>query len=411
MSIFPRAADPSLTLCNVTARKVRRKPHNGYDDAPRRHYNRTTRSPHAGVGLAALAYRRKMATNPELSTRAFLPNFGSAPIGLRILLVAQCLAIVLTVARNNSFDQAAWNDLILMTTFCQLVAIGSILALKLVSTPVQKMGPFTGGFFVFLLLIAVAIAVAEGVILAMYQLNLSPERWPPWHWTMVTRVVVVSAIITALALRYAFVYHRAQVKTETQQQDRLQALQSRIRPHFLFNSMNSVASLIRSDPELAERALQDLADVFRVLLADARRMVPITAEGELARQYLDIEKLRLGDRLQVKWSASNVPRNALIPSLTLQPLIENAVYHGVEPSFSGGIVDIRMWSEDDKLTILITNPIPEITNQAQHRKGNRIAINNVRERLNSHFHGKAVLQNYEKLGSYHAMITMPVIRG
>lgn len=345
------------------------------------------------------------------SKRAFLPDFGSAYLGFRILLVAQCLAVVLAVARNGSFDQEAWNDLILMTTFTQLVAIGSIVALKLVSGLVQKLGPVSAGIFVFLLLMLVTYAVTEGIIFAMYELNVSSERWPDWHWTMVTRVMVVGAIISALALRYAFVYHRVQQQSETQQQDRLQALQSRIRPHFLFNSMNSVASLIRSDPELAERALQDLADVFRVLLADARRMVPITAEGELARQYLDIEKLRLGDRLQVKWSASNVPRNALIPSLTLQPLIENAVYHGVEPSFSGGIIDIRMWSEDDKLTILITNPIPEITNQAQHRKGNRIAMANVRERLNSHYHGKADLQNYEKLGSYHVMITMPVIRG
>lgn len=352
-----------------------------------------------------------MQTQTEPSTRAFLPDFGSAYIGLRILFVAQCLAIVLTVARNDTFDQNAWNDLILMTTFAQLVAIGSILGLKLVSRLVKKMGPVTAGIFVFLLVLLVTFGVAEGIILAMYQLNVSAERWPEWHWTMVARVVVVGAIISALALRYAFVYHRAQVKSEIQQQDRLQALQSRIRPHFLFNSMNSVASLIRSDPELAERALQDLADVFRVLLADARRMVPITAESELARQYLDIEKLRLGERLQVKWTASNVPRNALIPSLTLQPLIENAVYHGVEPSFSGGVIDIRMWSERDKLMILITNPIPEITNQAQHRKGNRIAMHNVRERLNSHFHGKADLKNYEQLGGYHVMITMPIIRG
>ena len=352
-----------------------------------------------------------MPSDSELSPSAFLPDFGAAGIAFRILLVAQCLAIVLTVARNDSFDHAAWNDLILMTSFAQLVAVGSIVALKLVSGPVQRMGPFSGGTFVFILLIAVALGVSEGIILAMYELGLSGERWPEWHGTMLTRVAVISAIISALALRYAFVYHRAQIKSEIQQQDRLQALQSRIRPHFLFNSMNSVASLIRSDPELAERALQDLADVFRVLLADARKMVPITAEGELARQYLDIEKLRLGDRLQVKWSASNVPRNALIPSLTLQPLIENAVYHGVEPSFAGGIVDIRMWSEGDQLRILITNPIPEITNQAQQRRGNRIALNNVRERLNRHFQGKADLHNYEKLGSYHVMITMPIIRG
>lgn len=347
----------------------------------------------------------------EPSTKAFPPNLGSAAFGFRILLVAQCLAIVLAVARNDSFDQAAWNDLVLMTTFAQLVAIGSIVALKLVSRPMQHMGALTGGVFAFLLLTAVAVAVSEGIIFAMYHLNVSTERWPPWHGTMVVRVVVINAIISVLALRYAFVYHRAQVKSEIQQQDRLQALQSRIRPHFLFNSMNSVASLIRSDPEQAERALQDLADVFRVLLADARKMVPITAESELARQYLDIEKLRLGDRLQVKWSASNVPRNALIPSLTLQPLLENAVYHGIEPSFAGGIVDIRMWSDSGNLSVLITNPIPEITNQAQHRKGNRIAMNNVRERLDRHFHGRAELKNYEKLGSYHVMITMPVIRG
>lgn len=352
-----------------------------------------------------------MSAGDASPTSAFLPDFGSAHIGLRILLVAQALAIVLTIARNDSFDAVAWNDLILMTTFAQLVAISSILALKLISRPVQGMGPVVGGIFVFVLLLAVAVGVCEGIIYAMYQLQLSSERWPDWHNTMVARVLIVSAIISAVGLRYAFVYHRAQIRSEIQQQDRLQALQSRIRPHFLFNSMNSVASLIRSDPELAERALQDLADVFRVLLADARRMVPITAEGELARQYLDIEKLRLGDRLQVKWSASNVPRNALIPSLTLQPLIENAVYHGVEPSFAGGIVDIRMWSEEDRLSVLITNPIPEITNQAQHRKGNRIALNNVRERLNTHFHGRASLDNYERMGSYHVVLTMPIIRG
>ncbi|MDH3283046.1 MAG: histidine kinase, partial [Gammaproteobacteria bacterium] len=211
--------------------------------------------------------------------------------------------------------------------------------------------------------------------------------------------------------RYIFVYHQAEQEREAQQQDRLQALQSRIRPHFLYNSMNSVASLIRAEPELAEKALQDLADVFRVLLADARKMVPISVESELARQYLDIEKLRLGDRLQVKWRASNVPRSAQIPSLTLQPLIENAVYHGIEPSFAGGTVQIELWSEQDTLNVMIINPVPEVTNQAQHRAGNRIALNNVSERLSRHFGGKAGLQNFEQLGKYHVKLRMPIVRG
>ena len=342
---------------------------------------------------------------------SFLPDFGSATIAFRILLVAQALAIVLTIARNDHFNQAAWNDFLLMTSFAQLVAIGSIIALKLIARPVQGMRVVTGATVVFLTLMLVTVAVSEGIIFAIYKLQITAERWPPWHWSLLARTLVVSAIISVLALRYAIVYHRAQMEIAAQQRDRLQALQSRIRPHFLFNSMNSVASLIRSDPEQAEKALQDLADVFRVLLADARKMVPITAEGELARQYLDIEKLRLGDRLQVKWTASNVPRSALIPSLTLQPLIENAVYHGIEPSFAGGTVDIQLWSESDTLSIMISNPIPEVTNQAQHRRGNRIAVNNVRERLNRHYGGKATLQNFEQRGNYHVKIKMPIVRG
>ena len=150
--------------------------------------------------------------------------------------------------------------------------------------------------------------------------------------------------------------------------------------------------------------------MFRVLLADARKMVPITAEGELARQYLDIEKLRLGERLQVKWTASNVPRSALIPSLTLQPLLENAVYHGIEPSFAGGTVDIQLWSESDTLHIMISNPINEFNQQARHHRGNRIAINNVHERLKRHFGGRATLQNLEQGGYYRVKISMPIVR-
>ncbi|MBS1270447.1 MAG: Sensor histidine kinase BtsS [Gammaproteobacteria bacterium] len=357
-----------------------------------------------------------MRPKTELSTTAIPPNFGSANIGVRIVLVAQCLAIVLAMARNDSFDQPAWNDFVLMTTFAQSVAIGSILALKLVSRSVQKMTPLTGGIFVFFLLTIVAVIVSEGIIFTMYRLGLLSGRWPEWHGTMVIRILVISAIINALALRYAFVYHRTRIDSKTREQDRLQVLHAHIQPHFLFNSMNSVASLIRPDPERAERALHDLADVFRVTLRDARKMVPITEEIELARQYLDIEKLRLGDRLQINWSNSKVPHNALIPSLTLQPLIENAIYHGVEPSSSGGVVELRMWSEGSDLLVLITNPIPETANPAQEgarqRKGNQMAMNNVRERfLNHHFHGKAGLRNYEQSGRYHTILKMPVITG
>ena len=249
------------------------------------------------------------------------------------------------------------------------------------------------------------------MLLVLHTTGMTVESWPPNHVTTLARLTIISALIIAVTLSYTVNYQRGHARNETQQQDRLQALQSRIRPHFMFNSMNSVASLIRSDPDLAEKALQDLADVFRVLLADARKMVPITAEGELARQYLDIEKLRLGDRLQVKWTASNVPRSALIPSLTLQPLLENAVYHGIEPSFAGGTVDIQLWSEGETLKIMITNPVPEITSQTRKTTGNMIALDNVRERLYRHFGGRATLENLEPQGKYQVKISIPIVRG
>ena len=343
--------------------------------------------------------------------RVFFPDLSNASVTLRFFLGAQAIAVILTVVRNGAFDLAAWHDFLVLTAFTQIAALCCIIAIKLVSGALQRLGLVSGTIVAFIILLLIVIGVYEGLIYLLYNAKITEVRWPADHQTMLMRLAIVSSLVIALLLRYSIVYQRARLTNETQQQDRLQALQSRIRPHFLFNSMNSVASLIRSDPDMAEKALQDLADVFRVLLADARKMVPITAEGELARQYLDIEKLRLGDRLQVKWTASNVPRSALIPSLTLQPLLENAVYHGIEPSFAGGTVDIQLWSEGEDLKIMISNPVPEVTNPAQNRKGNKIAMDNVRERLSRHFGGRAILQNLEKQGSYHVKISMPIVRG
>lgn len=338
-------------------------------------------------------------------------DVSSPAITFRFFIGAQVLAIVLTLARNDEFGPGAWNDFLLLTAFTQTVSLLGIAALKFIATAplnISQIGRTSIAFFVLLL---ISVGVFEGLLFALHVMEITESRWPPDHRTTLVRLVIISALVIAMVLRYMFVYQRAQSRSESQQQDRLQALQSRIRPHFMFNSMNSVASLIRSDPDLAEKALQDLADVFRVLLADARKMVPITAEGELARQYLDIEKLRLGERLQVKWTASNVPRSALIPSLTLQPLLENAVYHGIEPSFAGGIVDIQLWSDGDDLKIMISNPLPEVANETSNRRGNRIAMENVRERLTRHFGGRATLQNLEQQGKYYVKISMPIVRG
>ena len=157
--------------------------------------------------------------------------------------------------------------------------------------------------------------------------------------------------------------------------------------------------------------LHDLADLFRVLLADARKLVPISAEREISRQYLEIEKLRLGDRLKIKWRVSNnIPRAAQIPALTLQPLLENAIYHGIEPRFAGGLIKIEMWAEGDTLNIMISNPLPDVRKHA-HSKGNKIAQDNIRERLVTQFGNAANMQSFEEGGQYHVKLKMPIVQG
>jgi len=172
---------------------------------------------------------------------------------------------------------------------------------------------------------------------------------------------------------------------------RLTALQARIRPHFLFNSLNTVLGLLRANPRQAESTLQDLAELFRVFMRDTRELVPLAAELETCRQYLAIETLRLAPRLEVRWALGTVAMDALVPSLLLQPLVENAVHHGIEPSAQAGVIEIGGEQRGDRIWIEITNPLPA-SGQSSGRMGNQMALSNVRERLMLLFDMEADLQ-------------------
>ena len=188
---------------------------------------------------------------------------------------------------------------------------------------------------------------------------------------------------------------------------RLQALQARIRPHFLFNSLNAVLSLVRSDPRRAEHALENMADLFRALMGNASQLAPLEDEIALTRAYLELEQLRLGDRLQVVWHIHKMPADALIPPLVVQPLVENAVYHGIEPLAGGGEISLNIYRSADKVHIVVRNPIAA---DVGRHKGNRIALANIRERLLLHFDLDAQLK-LEPLGAvYQVHIVIPYTR-
>jgi two-component system sensor histidine kinase AlgZ len=185
---------------------------------------------------------------------------------------------------------------------------------------------------------------------------------------------------------------------------RLQALQARIRPHFLFNSLNAVLSLIRKDPKRAEGALEDLAELFRTVMADNRQLIALRDEISLCRQYLNLEQLRLGERLRVEWRLDPAAEDGLVPPMLLQPLVENAVYHGIEPGIGPGLIEVRIERRNDRLWLQLTNPYhPDY----QHRQGNHMALANIRERLQLHFDVEASLNTRIAGGRFEIGIAMP----
>lgn len=350
------------------------------------------------------------AHQQKIEAQRFLPNVGSFGIALRVTFMSLIVALVLAIGRNPIVDAAAWQDFTLLSLFALAIAVASIVGLKLFAGVVRRLSLVGGSILVFTILLSAIAGGTAGVLYGLFYFGYAPQPWPDHHVSLLVRTLLIGGIVSIFGLRYLILTHRAQIDARAEQEARMQALQSRIRPHFLFNSMNSIASLTRSDPARAEAALQDLADLFRVLLADARKLVPISAEREISRQYLEIEKLRLGDRLKVVWSVNNIPRNALVPALTLQPLLENAIYHGIEPRFGGGTVKIELWAESDILYFMISNPLPEVPKHA-HGKGNKIALDNIRQRLSTHFGPNASMQHFDDGTQYHVKVKMPIVKG
>jgi two-component system sensor histidine kinase AlgZ len=216
------------------------------------------------------------------------------------------------------------------------------------------------------------------------------------------RACILCALLTAFLL--AYFYWRKRAYSPALTDARLQALQARIRPHFLFNSLNAVLSLIRSDPKRAEETLEDLAELFRALMQDNRRLTTLADELALCRQYLNLEQLRLGERLRVEWDIATMPEDALVPQLLLQPLVENAIFHGIEPGMEPGTVRICIARDRNQVRLLLTNPYhPDY----QHRAGNRMALANIRERLALHFDVEASLHTEVVGDRFEIRIVLP----
>ncbi|MCL4744101.1 MAG: histidine kinase [Burkholderiaceae bacterium] len=216
--------------------------------------------------------------------------------------------------------------------------------------------------------------------------------------------IVASCAATLAWIAIEFLRLRALSLSPSLAEARLQALQARIRPHFLFNSLNTVLGLMRADPRRAERTLEDLADLFRVFMRDTRELIPLDEEVATCRQYLAIEQLRIGDRLRVSWHLDEMPGDALLPSLLLQPLLENAVHHGVEPRLEPGEVRIEITRPGERVRVEVVNPASD---GPASRPGNQMALSNVKERLALLYDMEAELKTTVEQGLFRLLLEFP----
>lgn len=219
------------------------------------------------------------------------------------------------------------------------------------------------------------------------------------------RAGLLAAATVGLLLAYFEL--RARSFSPVQTEARLAALNARIRPHFLFNALNAVLSLIRARPQQAEEALESLSDLFRAAMRDPASMVSLADEVDLARQYLELEHLRLGERLTVDWQIDPISLQVPIPPLMLQPLLENAVYHGIEPSPTGGAVRVTIARDGDVLQIAVANPT---TDPGRHVAGNHIALENIRERLALYYDLESRLEIATGPNEYEVRLILPCQR-
>ncbi len=337
----------------------------------------------------------------------FLPNFCTGEVVFNVVVVAEMLAIVINlIIPRNFLSPTALQDLLLISIFIQWVALAGTAVLCYTRKYLNRLPNLRALGAAYLLLLLTTFVVSESVVWLLWALGRLNSARPAWYADFHILNLTISAIINGLLLRLFLAKHELQSRTLSEARAKLQALQSRIRPHFVFNSMNIIAALTRSAPEKAEAAIEDMADLFRMMLSQDEMLVPVKNEIDVAKKYLALEALRLDNRLTVNWDIGKFPRKSVMPVLTLQPLLENAIRHGIEELPAGGTVDVRLWEENDRIHIRVTNPLPKARpKQAKSTPGQ--SLDNIRQRFQSHYGEQAVLTSAEDNGLFTLTVVLP----
>lgn len=336
-----------------------------------------------------------------MKEKVFLPEICKAHILLIFMGLSQLLALVIAVG-PSTLALSITARMGLSSLFLLTISLVSLSLLCISTKFLKNFSQRLANILWNSIPIITVLIFSYLASLALNKLGIVKQSDISWYVSFILQSVLISMTVTLLV--WFYFYHRYTWKKhiEIHTRARIQALQAKIRPHFLFNSLNTIASLISIYPEQAEEAVEDLADVFRAALTSSDT-ITLSQELNTTKHYLHLEKLRLGDRLQVMWEVDNVPGRALIPALSLQPLVENAVYHGIQPLEQGGCVEIRGHKLEKQLVFSIKNPVAKEKNT----KGHGIAQENIRQRLNLAYGKQANMVIEANENTYTVIITLP----
>ena len=335
------------------------------------------------------------ATKPQL---AIIPDLCQINALLLMLILTQILAFILTLMQSGS-ELVNWELLGQISIFSHCIVLSCAALICSSRRLLYRQSVATQVTAVMLVVLLVSGCFAAFVAAQLKFLIPSSSE------VFILRCMLISLLLSLLLLRYFALQAQWRTQKQAELKARIEALQARIRPHFLFNSMNAIASLIATDPERAEDAVLDLASVFRMTLNTNDTTIPVKDEIALCRRFLNLESLRLGPRLKVDWQLEGLDERSLVPPLILQPLVENAIYHGIQPLPEGGTITIRTYCKDKHLSVLIANPYPA---DHERKPGNRIALDNIRDRLSALYGGAAILKISQQGQVFTVVLRLPL---
>ncbi|WP_341521992.1 sensor histidine kinase [Pseudomonas sp. G.S.17] len=340
----------------------------------------------------------------EQGKEFFLPELCLPQALLVLVLLAELLVIVLVLVEpmHTGFD---WVRLALMSLFVQWIVLLSAALLCGLRPWLARLPAGMAGLIGCLLVVALTLICTAVTDICQLTGRLNPggvvERY--------LRYALIALIMSALMLRYFYLQSQWRKQQQAELRARIESLQARIRPHFLFNTLNSIASLVVSDPAKAEQAVLDLSDLFRASLAKPGSLVTWRDELELAKRYLSIEQYRLGERLQLDWAVSAIPDDLPIPQLTLQPLLENALLYGIAPRVEGGVIKVEADYKKGVFILCVSNPYDEVATR-QTSNGTQQALVNIGARITALFGPHASLSVERRDGRHFTCLRYPCAR-